>query len=482
MAYKHGVYTQEVSSAVVPAVSAAIVPVVFGTAPINLTKLEAAPVNKPILCFTYGEAVEAFGYSNDWSFTLCEFMNSHFSLFEASPVVLVNVLDPGKQKKAVPADKVSLVKDVATVKAQGIIASTLIVKSDDEASTYEKGKDYEANFDNDGNLVIQRIAAGTIPANTSSLSVEYDKLDPSAVTAADVIGGVDKDGNYTGLELIDQIFPRFRFVPGMVLAPGYSTDPSVAAVMTAKVSNINGHFESISLTDIPTDKVKSYTEAPAWKNDNNYTSPLQIAGYPKVLLGDKQYHLSTQLAGIMAVTDAANDDIPYVSPSNQNLQATGAVLQDGTEVFLGPDQAAYLNGQGIVTALNFIGGWKAWGNRTGAYPAITDPKDSFIPVRRMMTWIKNTIILTYWSKVDAPGDRRLTATITDSLNQWFNGLAAQGYLLGGRVEFNESENPEVDLMDGKVKFHVYATPPSPAREIDFIVEYDAKYLAAVFGA
>ena len=30
-------------------------------------------------------------------------------------------------------------------------------------------------------------------------------------------------------------------------------------------------------------------------------------------------------------------------------------------------------------------------------------------------------------------------------------------------------------MDGIIKFHVYMTPPSPAREIDFIQEIDVNY-------
>ena len=53
----------------------------------------------------------------------------------------------------------------------------------------------------------------------------------------------------------------------------------------------------------------------------------------------------------MAKTDAKYDDIPYKSPSNESLQADSAVLKDGTEIYLGPDAAAYLNGQGVVIHL-----------------------------------------------------------------------------------------------------------------------------------
>lgn len=481
MAYKHGVYVSEVPTSVIPPVEAtAGLPVVFGTAPIHLAT-EPAPANKPILCYTYEEAVKQFGYSNDWGkYTLCEFIKSHFALFNVAPVVLVNVLDPIKHKKSVSGETITLVNDQAILANTGVLKESVVVKSQDGSTTYVAGTDYLLTFDDEDRAVINRLDTGSIPA-AATLKVDYEHLDPSMVTASDIIGGVDiETGAYEGLELLNKVFPMFRMVPGMVLAPGWSQDPMVAAVMVAKASNINGHFKCIAITDLPTNEVTKYTDAPAWKENNNYTSSRQVVCWPKVKLGDEIYHLSTQLAGLICKTDAENDDLPYVSPSNKNLQANGAVLSDGTEVTLGPDQAAYLNGQGIITALNFIGGWKAWGNRTGAYPSITDPKDAFLPIRRMFDWIANTLVLTFWQKVDYPINRRLIDTIVDSANIWLNGLAARGFILGGRIEFIQSENPDTDLMDGIVRFRVYVTPPSPAREIDFIVEYDPQYLKTLF--
>lgn len=478
MTYKHGVYVSEIPTAVTPPVLSDAIPVVFGTAPVNLSKRAIAPVNEPVLCFSYAEAVAAFGYSDDWSYTLSEFIYSQFVLFGVGPVVLVNVLDPATHKTSVPAANKTVVAKVVKIAEQGVIKSSVVVKSTDtEAVTYVLDTDYELDYDKDGNLLINIMPTGAAAAKTT-LSVAYDKLDPSAVTKDDIIGGIVEDVP-TGLELVNQVFPRFQKVPGMVLAPGFSHDPTVAAVMVAKASNINGMFKAMALTDL--DANEAYTAVPAWKSTNNYTGPLQINAYPKLTLGEKTFHFSTQLAGVIGATDAANGNIPYVSPSNQSLHANGAVMGDGTPLFLGPDQAAYLNGEGIVTALNFIGGWKAWGNRTGAYPGNSDPKDAFIPVRRMMNWIANTIILTYWQRVDGPITRRLTEAVVDSLNLWLNGLTAQGAILGGRVEFRADENPTTDLMDGIVRFHVFVTPPSPARDIDFITEYDASYLSALFG-
>ena len=77
-------------------------------------------------------------------------------------------------------------------------------------------------------------------------------------------------------------------------------------------------------------------------------------------------------------------------------------------------------------------------------------------------------------------NRRLIDTILDSANIWLNGLVGQGYLLGGRAEMIEAENPVTNLMQGIMKIHLYITPPSPAQEIDFTLEYDASYVEAAF--
>jgi phage tail sheath protein FI len=477
MAYEHGIKILEQSTSILPPrrISASL-PIVFGTAPVHLAVDGADSVNKPKLVYTYKEAVAAFAYSADWSkFTLCEFMMSQFSLFNMAPMVFVNVFDPAVHKASEAEAEGVFVGDELQLAHPDILAGTLVVKTADGLTPHVEGVDYTVDR---ASGLITRIEGGAILAD-ATVTRAYDYADLSLVDSTDIIGGIDgTTGAATGLELLNDVFPRFRLVPGQVVAPGWSHDAAVAAVMTAKGSNINGHFKAISVIDIP-ETVTKYTDVAAHKNDNNLTDEQMVVCWPKCKLGDNEYWLSTQMAGVMCQTDAECGDIPYKSPSNERLQMTAAVV-NGVEVWLGADQAAYLNGQGIVTALNFVGGWKAWGNRTGCYPAVTDPKDAFIPIRRMFNWIGNTLILTWWQKVDAPLTRRLVETVLDSNNIWFNGLAAREIILGGRVTFDETENPVTDLMDGIGKFHVFVTPPSPAREIDFIMEYDPAYLSSLF--
>lgn len=481
MAYKHGVYTSEQATSLVAMTeldSGLIIAV--GTAPVHLAT-SPVPANTPVLCYTYKEAVAALGYSDDWkNYSLCEAMKTQFALFNVAPIVFINVLDATKHKTDVSAVSAKIEDGIVTMD-EPVLANTLVVKLETGSDTLTKDADYTVGHSDDGKLIITPISGGKIAEGTTQLYLSYAKLDPSAVTAKDVVGGINTETNKTeGFELVEEIYPRFGLVPGILIAPGWSSDPTVSAVMKAKEHNICGHFNAISICDIPTDEVKSYTQASEWKNKKNFADKDCIVCWPLLKNGDEKYHLSAQLASLMNYTDSQHDDIPYYSPSNKTLQADGSCLEDDTEVYLNSAQAAYLNGQGIVTALNFIGGWRAWGNRTTSYPSNTDAKDNFITNRRMFNWIGNTLVTSFWSKIDEPSNKRLIETIVDSANIWLNGLTAKGTLLGGRVEFRKDENTTTELMDGVLHFHVYITPPAPARDIEFVQEYDPEYISTLF--
>ena len=121
----------------------------------------------------------------------------------------------------------------------------------------------------------------------------------------------------------------------------------------------------------------------------------------------------------MAALIAANDTqfgAPYVSPSNKTLMIDGLVNGAGAEINLTLAQANILNAAGVVTALNFMGGWKAWGNYTACYPVASDVKDNLIPVSRMFDWVANTVVQTCWSYIDQPMNRRTIDNILDTIN------------------------------------------------------------------
>lgn len=487
----HGASVSEVPTGVKPPVRiSAGIPVYVGTAPIN--SVDLTNVNKPKVANTLEEAVAAFGpLTDDFdNWTLHEAIKAHFSVYSVAPIVLINILDPNNSDHIaiVTAESHQLVDGKVQLQVYGgpdapllgILKSTVVVKNQAGNVTYTLGIDYTLAFDDDGFLVVTRKTTGSIGAS-AIIKADFHYLDPSGVVADDIIGGYS-GGTYTGLEVVEQVYPSLRLVPGFLLAPKWSQTPEVAARMAVIAGSINGAFRAMALTDLSTDAgdIPSYADAAAWKTDNGFTSVNSVPCWPKQKNGSDVYHLSTIVACVANVTDAAHDGIPYASPSNKAVSGTSAVLDDGTEVLLTRPQANALNDQGIMTLLNGFNGWRLWGNRTGGYPGTTDPKDAFIPLRRMFNWMQNTVILTADANIDDPINRRLRDLVLGTFSSLINGLIAVGAFVDGKIEFRASENPTTDLSDGKIKWHVTLTPPSPAQEMEFVLEYDPAALAKLF--
>ena len=182
-----------------------------------------------------------------------------------------------------------------------------------------------------------------------------------------------------------------------------------------------------------------------------------------------------------AVTDSKHDDLPYKSPSNEPLQCDQSILSDGTDMFLGKSAANYLNSLGVVTALNFgSNGWVLWSNRTSAFPSSSDPKDNFIACRRMLNWVSNSLVVSFWSTIDNPINRRTVESVCQRANCWLNGLTARGAILGGKAEFRREDNSDQDLADGLMRFRVSIGLVPPARSITFELQFDTQFFANLF--
>lgn len=479
MAYKHGVYTSEVATSMVaPITGTAGLPVVVGTAPVNMLAKPAAAVNTPVLVNNYKEAVEAVGYVPDFEkYTLCEFISAAFSVVGVGPMVLINVLDPAKHTTAMDETTIQINDGVAVLEEVGVLLDKLVVKAASQSMV--AGADYTTTWNNDGTLNIVVLPTGAAKSATA-LTVSGSKLDPEKVTAADIVGGVDTTtGKETGMEVIRQVYPLLGMTPGILVAPRRSLDATVAAALQAKTKSINSVFGAVCVVDIDStsEGATKYTDVKTAKEGQAVSDPNAYAVWLYAKVGEVMYSGSTMAAALTAYTDAQNDDTPNVSPSNKTLAISGACLADGTEVVLDQEQANVVNSFGVATWLN-MNGFRLWGNNTAAYPGITDPKDRWFSVRRFLTWAANSFILTYFQKVDSPANKRLIEAIVDSENVRGNGFVARGVCARYEITFNEDENTTADLLDGKITFHQYITPFTPAEDIEDIIEFDPNALTA----
>jgi len=482
--YKHGVYVSEAPTSLsAPISGTAGLIVAIGTAPVNMLANPAAAVNKPLLVNNFKEAVEAVGWSDDFaSYTLCEAISAAFSVVGTGPLVLINVLDPSEadHKTAVAETTVQVNNLVARMDVKGMIDdNTLVVKLGTGSTTLTKGTDYTTSFNDDGtlNIILSATGAG---ASATSLKVSGNKVNPAGVDAADIVGGVNvSTGEEKGLEVIRQIYPKLGMTPGILIAPRFSMEATVSAALQAKTKEINGVFKCVCIIDVSskTGGALKYSDVNTQKSAQAVSDPNAYAVWPCAAVGNVVYSGSSLAAALTAYTDAVNADTPNVSPSNKTLAISKACLADGTEVVLDQDQANTVNSFGVATFLN-MNGFRLWGNNTAAYPGNTDPKDRWFSVRRFLNWAANTFILTYFQRVDSPANPRLIEAIVDSENVRGNGFVARGVCARYEIVFNEDENTTADLLNGKLTFHQYITPYTPAEDIEDVIEFDPNALTA----
>lgn len=305
-------------------------------------------------------------------------------------------------------------------------------------------------------------------------------LDPEAVTEEDIIGAYDEDaGKESGLEVIRTIYPLYGIVGALLLAPGWSTRANVAAALQEKCRSVNGVFRCECVLDLDTKKAKKYTECKALKDKDGYTGESAIVLWPAVRVDGKVMPYSAVYAAMASYITATNGDVPYLYPSNKLLNIEAAVLDDGkmTEVTLDQIQAAYLNGDGIVTVIH-DSGLKSWGNNCACYPEVTDMKERWIACRRMFTYVANYFILNYLSELDEPMNKNKIDDIVNSFNIWGNSLVSRGMCAGLRAEYRAQDNTSNDLLNGKLKVRFFIAPFTPLEYIEAATEFDVKTLQA----
>jgi len=468
--YNHGIRVSENATVVPsPAVSTLGPNVFVGIAPVNLA--DSPAVNEPIVCNTWAEFVESFGYSDDWAtYGLCAAAYFAFRVYGIGPIVCINVLDPDTHKTALSSTTVELSNGVATVETVGILKTGLTVVS--EESTLVAGTDYELGYDDSGYLTITSLA----DVAPESYTVTGYKINPGAVTTSEVIGGVDSStGAKSGIECIRDIHPTYGLYPGMIAAPGFSQEAAVAAALVLKTTELNGVYLCEAAIDLDSTNTTVYSAVEAAKDALGIVSEHAILLWPSVKVGSKVAPFSAAYPAMAAYTDYANGNVPSLSPSNQLLNIDAVCTSAGVEIYLDQPEANELNAIGVVTALNRAG-IRAWGNNTAAYPDVTDPKDRWIPCRRFFSWWTNSFIDSYVEEVDQPTSYRQIMNFVDKENIKINSYAGAGLMAGGRLTFDIDENPIENILAGTIIFHEYLAPYTPAEDIHNVLEFDPTIL------
>ena len=484
--YKHGTYGEFAASVGDVATQSGTVAVYVGTAPVNLIRGYAERVNTPVRLANIYDVRRYFGYSDNWdAFTLCEAFYVHFANPTGSnigPVVAINVLNPATHKKA-EATTVALTfaKGRASIVSDTIILDTLALADKVEGEDYSVSYDFEK-----GQVVINSIGE----AITGTVQATYDEVDPSAVTADEIIGGVTAEGVYTGLGCINLVYQDLGLITNLIGCPKWSSTKAVYDAMIAAGTKINGHWDAFVCADIPVldgaTKVDNIAAAIAWKETNGYVDEIHKPFWPMGMLASgKPVHASVLAIWAQMLVDATHDGIPMESASNKAVPVVKQYFGEGS-VNRGFDQqqANELNANGITTIVYFGGRWVLWGPHTGAYKhgAVTDNRSVFDVSIRMMMYVSNSFQQEHALVIDSPMTRAMADTIKNREQEKADALAAIGALIGTpKVDFVEGDNSTADLVEGNFVWVNKNTPTPPFKSGTLKVAYTTEGFDTYFG-
>ena len=480
--YKHGAYgqIQTAGSRVADDSQSAIV--YIGTAPVHTLADYSGSVNKPIEVHNIAEARKYFGYSDDWAnYTLCEAMHVHFEQKGVGSLILINVLDPATHKaqtkttkSATPSNGVIVISE-----AQSAVVSTVTVKTTGQSpTTFVEGTDYSLTYNADkAQLIIRELTDGAL--GTDALSIEYDTVTPSAVTATTIIGTTDNYGTNTGLYVINNVYQLTGKIPSYIGAPGWSSIPAVHTAMYQISQKINGHWDAYMFVDLPLlngSTPITLATAATYKEGNGYNNANETVFFPMAKGTDgKKYHLSVLAAANFLELMLEYDSIPYHTASNtecsiiQNLYmgetATGIVVDD--EVINNA-----LNKNGIASAA-FVGGrWAIWGSHSADYNADNGDTVNVSETNRMMLYyVSNDFQHRRMIDVDKPMTANDLLSIVAEERARLDSLMRIGALTYGEVALNAEMMDRADIMKGDFSFTFSVTTTPLAKSLTAVVSW-----------
>jgi len=427
----------------------------------------------------------------------------------AGQAIVVNVFDQTKHSSSITAQTFTFPATGNQVLNLGHIGISALKLTNSAATvTYVEGADFSADKVN-GTLTAK--GGGLLTAG-QAVKVTATYADPSKLGDADLVGAVT--GNvYTGMQAWKLSYQQLGFFPKLLIAPsfgaavGWQSVGSQDATAASGLATVAAAMRAVYFLDCPpaSSPATLIANRGAAGNAWNTSDKRAILCGPQDLFVDTGINptgislsgagtavqnpantthagpYSPWVAGVVSATDLAQGY--WWSPSNH--QVTGPLAPDVSLYVSFMDAASdtnNLNAQGIVTAFQAFGtGLRVWGNRSAGYPTFSTA-DVFIPVRRTMDVIEQSVMLAMMQFLDQPISNALISAILATVNAFIRVLIQRGALEAGSASYNPVENPTAQVAAGQLVFDIDVMPPPPLERLTFNVFIDTTLLSQLSGS
>jgi phage tail sheath protein FI len=314
--------------------------------------------------------------------------------------------------------------------------------------------------------VLKEIASQTKPI---TIVVRVAEGETEAETTSNVVGGVDENGKYTGLNALLAAQASVGVKPRIIGAPYLDTQPVATAI--AAIAQKLRAFAYAYATGCKTKEEATTYRAQFSQREIMILWPNWI-GWDTTANAAVEISAVGNALGLRAKIDEETGW--HKTISNVGVNGVTGISKDVFWDLQDPaTDAGYLNEKDVTTLINSGAGYRYWGSRTCS----DDVLFQFENYTRTAQVIADTMADAHMQYVDKPMHPSIVRDLIESINQKFRGLVAEGYLLGGSAWYDEEPNTVDSLKSGKLYIDYDYTPVPPIENLMLRQRITDRYLA-----
>ncbi|OOF43082.1 phage tail protein [Rodentibacter trehalosifermentans] len=303
--------------------------------------------------------------------------------------------------------------------------------------------------------------------NCKVVVIRVEENDDESQMKANVIGGVDEEGNYTGLKAFLVSAAVCGVKPRIFCVPKYdSQDVTVELISVAQ--KLNG-FVYASCYGCNTKE-----QAVTYRRQFSHRELMLIFGdFLSFNPNTKQTEVDYAVVRAAAIRAYQDKELGWhTSISNKGLNGvTGVTKPLSFDINDSATDVNYLNEQGITACINY-NGYKFYGLRTCS----ADKLFIYENYTRTAQVLKDTIAQSFDWAVDKDISVNLVKEIVEAINAKWREFVAKGYLIGGKAFINPELNTAATLKDAKLLISYDYCPVPPLEQLGFRQHISDEYL------